>query len=293
MSRILTARTLETIEPGPERREIPDRHMPGLYLVVTVRTPQLGDPLSAGRAPAQVHPRLLSGIRSQGRRERAAKALRAVAEGAIPAGRRSQRATSSRTPWRLSPGSLLTCSAAARIGRARLGGRSSFFDQHVLPRWRRRLIQDITRRDVLDLLDAVVAAGRPVAANRVLTAVRTMFNWATERDILAVSPCIGVKPPTLEQSRDRVLTDTELRDIWLAVERLGGPYAALGRAADAGRRPAGGGVALHHLGRGRPAGPAVDAAQGLDERLAARSRWHACTSNLRPAPGSVARASYP
>src|SRR5262249_41318736 len=34
MLRALTVRTVETIKPGPARREIPDRHLPGLYLIV-------------------------------------------------------------------------------------------------------------------------------------------------------------------------------------------------------------------------------------------------------------------
>ena len=34
MWRALTARTVETIKPGPSRQEIPDRHLPGLYLVL-------------------------------------------------------------------------------------------------------------------------------------------------------------------------------------------------------------------------------------------------------------------
>ena len=34
MSRALTVRTVETIRPGPSRKEIPDRHLPGLYLVL-------------------------------------------------------------------------------------------------------------------------------------------------------------------------------------------------------------------------------------------------------------------
>ena len=85
-------------------------------------------------------------------------------------------------------------------------GTQQLLDLHVLPRWRRRLIKDITRRDVLDLLDGIVESGRPVAANRALTAIRKLFNWAIERDIIASSPCAGVKPPTPEQSRDRVLT---------------------------------------------------------------------------------------
>ena len=54
-----------------------------------------------------------------------------------------------------------------------------------------------------------------------------MFNWAIERDIIASSPCAGVKPPTPEQSRDRVLSDDELGNVWRAAHQLGGPFGAL------------------------------------------------------------------
>src|SRR5262249_4569438 len=106
-------------------------------------------------------------------------------------------------------------------------GTQQLLDLHVLPRWRRRLITDITRRDVLDLLDGLVADGRPVAANRALTAIRKMVNWAIGRDILATSPCASVKPPTPEQARDRVLSDVELGNVWRAAEELSGPFGAL------------------------------------------------------------------
>jgi integrase len=89
------------------------------------------------------------------------------------------------------------------------------------------MVGEITRRDVLDVLDRVVASGKPIAANRALSAVRKMFNWAVARDIIAASPCAGVKPPTAEQSRDRVLSDSELRLVWQAADKLGGPFGAL------------------------------------------------------------------
>ena len=41
-----------------------------------------------------------------------------------------------------------------------------------------------------DLLDGLVESGRPVAANRVLTAIRKMFNWAIERDIIAIAESV-------------------------------------------------------------------------------------------------------
>ena len=80
-----------------------------------------------------------------------------------------------------------------RVNKPRtIEGTRQLLNQHVLPRWRRRLVKDVTRRDMLDLLDGIVEGGRPVAANRTLTAVRKMFNWAMERDIIASSPCTGV-----------------------------------------------------------------------------------------------------
>ena len=115
-----------------------------------------------------------------------------------------------------------------RVNRPRtVEGTQQLLDLHVLPRWRRRLIKDITRRNVLDLLDGLVESGRPLAANRVLAAIRKLFNWAMARDIIASSPCAGVKPPSAENVRDRVLSDAELRGIWLAADKLDGPFAAL------------------------------------------------------------------
>src|SRR5262249_504175 len=57
------------------------------------------------------------------------------------------------------------------------------FAKHVLPRWHGRDVRGITRRDVIELLDAIVDEGKPVAANRTLAAVRKLFNWALQRGI--------------------------------------------------------------------------------------------------------------
>src|SRR5262249_42459914 len=68
----------------------------------------------------------------------------------------------------------------------------------------------------------------PIVANRVLSAVRKMCNWALERDMLSVSPCAGVKPPSKERKRDRVLKDhPELHDVWVAADQLGFPFGPL------------------------------------------------------------------
>ncbi|MDI2103927.1 site-specific integrase [Bradyrhizobium sp. Mp64] len=97
----------------------------------------------------------------------------------------------------------------------------------VLSQWGARTVHEITRRDVHALLDGIVARGAPVTANRVLAAIRKMFNWAVERDILQASPCTAVKPPTAETSRDRVLTDDELRLVWRAATAIGWPFGQM------------------------------------------------------------------
>jgi integrase len=63
--------------------------------------------------------------------------------------------------------------------------------------------------------------GNPIAANRVLAAVRKMFGWAVERDILTASPVVNVKAPGREIERERVLTDDELIAVWTAADTMG------------------------------------------------------------------------
>jgi integrase len=228
MSRTLTARTIETIKPGPSRKEIPDPLLPGHYLVLQpsgARSFAVRYRLGGRSRKYTVGPYPAIDLKTA--RALASQALRAVAEGRDP-GREKIATRNERLDTVEAVAKQFVELHCRRANRPRtIEGTQQLLDLHVLPRWRRRLITDITRRDVLDLLDGLVADGRPVAANRALTAIRKMFNWAIGRDILATSPCAGVKPPTPEQARDRVLSDVELGNVWRAAEELSGPFGAL------------------------------------------------------------------
>lgn len=50
--------------------------------------------------------------------------------------------------------------------------------------------------------------------------MRKMFNWGISRDILETNPCVQVKPPGKERQRQRVLTEAEIRSVWLGFEEL-------------------------------------------------------------------------
>jgi integrase len=96
-------------------------------------------------------------------------------------------------------------------------------NRHILPAWGSRRIQDISRRDIIALLDGIVDRGTPFLANRTLAVISKLFGWAVERSIIEISPCTGVKRPATERTRERVLGDDELAIVWRAADQLGYP----------------------------------------------------------------------
>ncbi len=77
------------------------------------------------------------------------------------------------------------------------------------------------RRDIVLLLDEIVDRGAPIQANRTLAVIRKMFNFALSRGILELSPCVQIPAPSKENQRDRVLSDDEIRAIWLSLDDAG------------------------------------------------------------------------
>jgi integrase len=67
------------------------------------------------------------------------------------------------------------------------------------------------------------SAGAAIQANRLLTRLRTFFGWCVAHDLIAADPSAGVRKPAKEKSRDRVLTDDEIRALWAATAALNAP----------------------------------------------------------------------
>ena len=111
-----------------------------------------------------------------------------------------------------------------------VAGYRQLLSHDVLPRWGDRPLASITKGDVLELLNdkasrrerprAGFTGGAAVQANRLLTRLRTFFGWCVANDLIAVDPTLGVRKPAKEQSRDRVLTDDEIKAFWTATEDL-------------------------------------------------------------------------
>lgn len=93
--------------------------------------------------------------------------------------------------------------------------------REVVPTYSSRPITDLTKADILTILDAIVDRGAPVAANRTLAYLRRMLSWAASRDIIPINPAQHVTKPVRERSRDRTLSDAELAAVWHACGALG------------------------------------------------------------------------
>jgi integrase len=100
-------------------------------------------------------------------------------------------------------------------------------ERDVLGKWRHIPITEISKRHVLKLVQDIAATGTEVHANRIHSRLRALFNWAVSQDRLSVSPMHGLKPPTKEVERDRVLTDDELRWFWAACGGIGWPFGPI------------------------------------------------------------------
>ena len=87
-------------------------------------------------------------------------------------------------------------------------------------------IHEVTRPDIHQILDDLVGRGKHTAANRALAHTRKFFGWLVERGYLDYSPAAYIKPRHQEQEREKVLTEGEIRAIWIASEAMSGPYSA-------------------------------------------------------------------
>ena len=75
--------------------------------------------------------------------------------------------------------------------------------------------RDVTRRQLIDFLESIVARGAPVSANRVHALLVQLFTWAVSKDLIPASPMVGVeRPGGEERPRQRVLNSDELKAIW-------------------------------------------------------------------------------
>ena len=88
-----------------------------------------------------------------------------------------------------------------------------YLRNHCAPLHRLRLDQ-IDRRKVATLLGEIETASGPASRNRTRSALSSLFSWCISEGLLDLNPVSGTAKATENGSRERVLSQDELRKLW-------------------------------------------------------------------------------
>lgn len=231
MAKNLTAASIEALKPDPrKRREVPDALAPGLYLIIQPSGAKswairFRDPKT--RRPCKM---TLTGIGPTDlvrARDVARDQLKMLAGGVNPATAREKAREAEADAASDTFESQWAIFAEQKIAKMRPGS-SYIFRRHARffsPLWLGRPIREIRKRDVVKVIDLAGEQGDH-AANSCRMVLFRFFKWCLSRDAVAVNPVLGIERIEVDD-RERVLEDHELRAIWKAADKLGGPFGAL------------------------------------------------------------------
>ncbi len=164
-------------------------------------------------------------------RDLARSALLLIAEGKNPADERKRREAEPQ------PETFAAVAAAFIAGDRRAGPgwareRTRVVNRELVPAWGPRPIASITRRDVIELVQAIAERGAPVQANRTLAVIGRLYSWAVNQELAPGSPCVGLEKPggsEKKRKRERVLSESEVRALWTAWVARGDIFGVYGR----------------------------------------------------------------
>jgi integrase len=230
----LTDRFLATlkVKDGQKDRLVFDAACPGLGVRVTAKgtrtfLAQWTDPATKRkiREPLGVW----GNLTIEQAREAVRARLGAVAKGIDPKAERSRRradAERERAETALTFDALIeewdVLHLAQRRERYRIEAVRAI--RHAFPDLLKRPAARITRSDAVNALDALVRNGKPTMAGRTLAYARAAYRWAEKRGKVPSNPFQGLPISTSSAARERVLSDTEVAEVWAAADTLGYPF---------------------------------------------------------------------
>ena len=214
MPKTLTPIGIEKLKPQERRIEIPDPAVSGLYLVIqpsgiksfALRYRHLGKTrkLTLGR-----YPKISLGEARNAARE----AISHIERGNDP-----QKLNGAPETFEAAFTEFLNRHVSQNKSRYEVERQ---FKHDLLPAFGKSFIKDISKRDVIHLIDAVADRGAKIMANRLLATLKKFFSWAISRDLIRENPCLYLKLPSKETPRERILSHDEIKLFWQAAANLG------------------------------------------------------------------------
>jgi integrase len=108
--------------------------------------------------------------------------------------------------------------AARRKRESTLTFEGLLLDNHILPKLGARPYAELRRGEIISFIENIGARIGGVTANRAHAVVRQVLNYALKRDLIDANPALAIDRLFPEVSRDRVLTETDIRKFWAFLE---------------------------------------------------------------------------
>jgi len=213
----LTDRAIRALPPAAtgKRRLVWDALVPGLAVRVTDRGQRSF--VLVTRYPGSRHPApralgAVGAISLEDARSRARDWLKLISAGIDPA--QAAEAAARDTLQAICEEYLARDGAKLRSAE----WRRAALERLVYPVLGLRPIAEVRRSDIVRLLDEIEDKRGPAMADRTLAIIRRVMNWHATRTDDFRSPIVRGMARSTGVSRDRVLSDDELRSIWQAAE---------------------------------------------------------------------------
>lgn len=96
-------------------------------------------------------------------------------------------------------------------------------NRYLKPALDEKPVPHISRTDIQPILDAIPVR-RKGMRRAVFAYASVLFGWVAKRGDIASNPLTEMVKPEAPKSRDRVLTDTELAEVWASSKKIGAPF---------------------------------------------------------------------
>lgn len=229
-------------QPVPQSRtEIPDGKIGGLYLVIQ---PTTGAKSWALRYRANGQPKKLTlgaypGLGIASARNRAQEALGNIAGGNDPAAAKKAAREAVKVAREARDTVAILAEEFVRRAQTKKRGaalapswikeRKRLLDKEVIPVIGEKRIGEVRKEEVNRILNGLVDRGSATQANRLRAVLHRFFRWAMAQGKADHNPVEGTEPPGPETTRDRVLSDEEIRAAWIAFGVEGWPFGDIAK----------------------------------------------------------------
>lgn len=93
-------------------------------------------------------------------------------------------------------------------------------DRDILPKLGAVRADAVSRQYVMQVVETIAERGSYVAADRALGLIRAIYNWACGTGRMDRNPTLGLKKRNTTRAKTRVLSETEIRTLWHALDDI-------------------------------------------------------------------------